>query len=502
MQLRPLCSLAGDAKIGGASSAGGFGALPFCSLVPNSSPSPSRLFSVAASRRHLFSLAASCRRRVSAGPSPARREEVLYAIGELRAEMIVSPAPVTHTKILHSHRWNPYFKDCVDAIDGTHVLARVLAKERAAFMGRKHTTTQNVLAAVDFDLRFTYVLAGWEGSAHDALILADALQREDGLKVPQCKFYLVDAGYAVRPGFLPPFRGTRYGHDEHIPAEESWNANPVDVEEHNDVQHDNATWAAKRDEWAEQMWQHRGDAPIDVGQVEGQENQEGRLFWTPAMSGFVLRRFVDLVAEGVKTDKGFKDVHLNAITRDLTEFLNNGRTINGRQVYNHLRKWRAIWVKIIFGSGVATGRFALGSNEPLGNPSQAETIDLDMPEGGTEPTDTPSSCEVSDGKKKGEGTSLGKRKRVFNDDDQVVMTSMTDAIWGFGAAEKEAANSEAAPGVYDTVMGCTQFSREAMMNALDHLTVNKATGLVFVQMTPEDKDLWMTTHLAKTYFNV
>ena len=24
------------------------------------------------------------------------------------------------------------------------------------------------------------------------------------------KFYLVDAGYAVRPGFLPPFRGQRY----------------------------------------------------------------------------------------------------------------------------------------------------------------------------------------------------------------------------------------------------------------------------------------------------
>jgi hypothetical protein len=40
-----------------------------------------------------------------------------------------------------------------------------------------------VLAAVDFDLRFTYVLAGWEGSAHDALILADALERDDGLRV-------------------------------------------------------------------------------------------------------------------------------------------------------------------------------------------------------------------------------------------------------------------------------------------------------------------------------
>ena len=64
-------------------------------------------------------------------------------------------------------------------------MATVPEKHRAAFLGRKHTTTQNVLAAVDFDLRFTYVLAGWEGSAHDARILTDALQRPDGLKVPQ-----------------------------------------------------------------------------------------------------------------------------------------------------------------------------------------------------------------------------------------------------------------------------------------------------------------------------
>jgi hypothetical protein len=54
-----------------------------------------------------------------------------------------------------------------------------------AFRGRKHYTTQNVLAVVDFHLKFTYVLAEWEGSAHDALILADALERDDGLTVPQ-----------------------------------------------------------------------------------------------------------------------------------------------------------------------------------------------------------------------------------------------------------------------------------------------------------------------------
>ena len=74
--------------------------------------------------------------------------------------------------------------DCIGAIDGTHVLARVPVKMQAAFRGRKHTITQNVLAAMDFDIRFTYVLAGWEGSAYDALILSDALERDDGLRVP------------------------------------------------------------------------------------------------------------------------------------------------------------------------------------------------------------------------------------------------------------------------------------------------------------------------------
>jgi len=52
-----------------------------------------------------------------------------------------------------------------------------------AFRGRKHNPTQNMMAAMDFDLKFTYVLAGWEGSAHDALILADAIERNDGFIV-------------------------------------------------------------------------------------------------------------------------------------------------------------------------------------------------------------------------------------------------------------------------------------------------------------------------------
>lgn len=53
------------------------------------------------------------------------------------------------------------------------------------FRGRKSCPTQNVLAVIDFNLRFTYVLTGWERSAHDSLVLHDALSCPNGLKIPE-----------------------------------------------------------------------------------------------------------------------------------------------------------------------------------------------------------------------------------------------------------------------------------------------------------------------------
>ena len=66
--------------------------------------------------------------------------------------------------------------------------------------------------------------------------------------------------------------------------------------------------------------------------------------WTPVMYAFVLRRFADLVGEGVKTDKGFKEVHVNQVARAVSEFC--GQEVTGTQVYNHLRKWRQRWVRV------------------------------------------------------------------------------------------------------------------------------------------------------------
>ncbi|XP_039122160.1 putative nuclease HARBI1 [Dioscorea cayenensis subsp. rotundata] len=112
-------------------------------------------------------------------------------------------------------RYWPYFKDCIGAIDGTHVAIHVPADKQIPFMNRKGYTSTNILATCDFNMCFTYALIGWEGSAHDTRILLDVL-RNPFMKFPQPpegKYYLVNSGYSTMKGFLGPYKSARY----HIP---------------------------------------------------------------------------------------------------------------------------------------------------------------------------------------------------------------------------------------------------------------------------------------------
>ena len=74
-------------------------------------------------------------------------------------------------------------QDCVGAIDSTHVRASVPPEIQGRFRGRNDGTTQNVLTAISFDLKFTHVLAEWEGSAHDSRVLNDAFARPGGFSI-------------------------------------------------------------------------------------------------------------------------------------------------------------------------------------------------------------------------------------------------------------------------------------------------------------------------------
>ena len=55
-----------------------------------------------------------------------------------------------------------------------------------------------MLAGITFDVKSTYVLAGWEERAHDSCVLNDALTRLGGFKIPEGKYYLGDASYGNR----------------------------------------------------------------------------------------------------------------------------------------------------------------------------------------------------------------------------------------------------------------------------------------------------------------
>jgi hypothetical protein len=123
-------------------------------------------------------------------------------------DYIPLPPEGTSPEILRNDDWFPYFENCIGAIDGSHIPAHVPSAERELYRNRKGFLSQNVFAACTFDLRFCYVLAGWEGCAHDARVLEDARSR--GFVIPEGKYYLGDAGYGLSPSVLTPYRGVRY----------------------------------------------------------------------------------------------------------------------------------------------------------------------------------------------------------------------------------------------------------------------------------------------------
>ncbi|XP_023735720.1 uncharacterized protein LOC111883630 [Lactuca sativa] len=107
--------------------------------------------------------------------------------------------------------------DCIGVIDGTHVKASIPQREQIKYIGRKNYVTQNIMAACDFNMCFTFVWAGWEGTAHDMRIFNEARRRRE-VKFPlpaDGKFYLVDAGYPNTKGYLAPYKGSNIRY--HIP---------------------------------------------------------------------------------------------------------------------------------------------------------------------------------------------------------------------------------------------------------------------------------------------
>jgi hypothetical protein len=102
---------------------------------------------------------------------------VLPCVVKLADDIIrhVDPEFSTMHPRVTNRRFYPGFKRCIGAIDGSHFPVLVPQHKFAQHLCRKGITTQNVMAACDFDMIFTFLLAGWPGYAHDTRVFEDAM---------------------------------------------------------------------------------------------------------------------------------------------------------------------------------------------------------------------------------------------------------------------------------------------------------------------------------------
>lgn len=67
----------------------------------------------------------------------------------------------------------------IGALDGTLIHAIIPREHQTPYRGRgKGDCFQNVLAICDFNMVFTFLWAGWEGTAHDSRVLTEVVRDE------------------------------------------------------------------------------------------------------------------------------------------------------------------------------------------------------------------------------------------------------------------------------------------------------------------------------------
>jgi hypothetical protein len=153
---------------------------------------------------------------------------------------------------------------------------------------------------------------------------------------------------------------------------------------------------------------------------------------------------------------------------------------------------------------MATGRFALGSSEPLGVNNVDSVAAKIEGQGFTTAVDVKGSPKMGEGSKATEllTSSVGvKRERGnFSEEDMLMMSNMTDAVNNVASALRETGPAHVDPDYYLAVMEMPDFTTEALIVAYTYLLENKALGRSFVNMAISHRNIWLRNYLAKNYY--
>ncbi|MFQ6664368.1 hypothetical protein Gotur_031510 [Gossypium turneri] len=111
---------------------------------------------------------------------------VLNAVIRLHDVLFKKAEPITANSTEPRWKW---FKNCLGALDGTHIKIRFPTVDKLRYRTRKGDIATNMLGVCTPNMHFVYVLLGWEGSVVDGRVLRDVISRRHELKVPHGKGY-------------------------------------------------------------------------------------------------------------------------------------------------------------------------------------------------------------------------------------------------------------------------------------------------------------------------
>ena len=127
---------------------------------------------------------------------------------------------------------------------------------------------------------------------------------------------------------------------------------------------------------------------------------------------------------------------------------------------------------------MATGRFVVGSNEPLGVNSYQADCGLGKVEGSHGNHAAREKIDQGEGSKATELLTLDggrKRKRpYFSEEEVVIMTNMIDVVNNVANALRETGLAHVDADLYHAVMDMPGFNEEALIVGFSHLLDNKA----------------------------
>jgi hypothetical protein len=161
-----------------------------------------------------------------------------------------------------------------------------------------------------------------------------------------------------------------------------------------------------------------------------------------------------------------------------------------------------------FGNKLATGKYAMGSNEPLGKPIEVEQpgkpIDLEsQATDGEGFVDSQAAFDFgvhgSDATTPSPSSSNRKRKRasILSDEDTIQVNNMFDALRDVAGAINNTCHTETHPALCKTVMDLAQFEMDQRLAVLDYLTEHKGKGLNFIAMEPDAREASFKRIIAK-----